>query len=218
MPASRRSFVLRHTRLRPVPGLGGVRLHLADDALALWRAVQLETGDPDTPLPFWGFAWGGGLALARFLGERPAAVRGRRVLDVASGSGLCAIVAMLAGASGVTAVDIDPFAIAAIEVNAKANGVRLAVARRDVLDDAPPPADVVLAADWAYEERLAGRVLPWLQRAALAGSEVLIGDPGRRYLPVDALEQLAVYEVRTTTELEDLALKRGRVYGLRPAG
>lgn len=214
MTAWRRAFVLRHTRLRPVPGLGPLRLHLADEALPLWHAVQVETGDPDAALPYWAFAWGGGLALAHDLAEHPEAVAGRRVFDLASGSGLCAIAALLAGASDATAADIDPFAAAAIALNARANVVRVAVIRRDVLDDEPPDADVILAGDWAYEAGLAARVLPWLRRARERGIDVLVGDPGRRYLPTDDLVELAKYEVRTTTELEDLDLREGRVYRL----
>src|SRR5512144_2173152 len=117
MAASTRAFVLRQTRLRPVPGLDHVRLHLADEVLPLWHAVQVETRDPDAALPYWAFAWGGGLALVRYLADRPGAVTGRRVLDLASGSGLCAIAALQAGAAAVTGVDIDPFAAAAISVN-----------------------------------------------------------------------------------------------------
>ena len=202
-----------------MPGLGRLRLHLADDVLALWRATQLASGDPDAPLPYWAFAWGGGLALARYLREHPETVAGRRVLDVASGSGLVAIAAMRAGASEATAVDIDPFATAAIELNAQTNGVRVAVLRRDVLDDPQPPpdVDVVLAGDCWYEARFAARVTPWLRRASDAGLDVLIGDPGRRYLPVAELVKVAAYDVRTTTELEDLDLKRGTVYRLRSA-
>jgi predicted nicotinamide N-methyase len=220
MAVSPRSFVLRHTRLTPVdvPAPGGeqVRLHLADEALPLWHAVQVETGDPDAPLPYWAFAWGGGLAIAHYLAEHPDAVAGRRVLDLAAGSGLCAIAALRAGASDATAVDIDPFAAAVIALNARANGLRVSVVRRDILDEDPPDTDVVLAGDWAYEARLAVRVLPWLRRARDRGIEVLVGDPGRRYLPVPDLEELARYEVRTTTELEDLELREGRVYRLAP--
>src|SRR5688500_17129087 len=127
MASSPRSFVRRHTRLRVVPGLDDIRLHLADDALALWRAVQVESGDPDTPIPYWAFAWGGGLAIARYLRDHPEAVAGRRVFDLGSGSGLCAIAAGTAGAAEVVACDIDPFAAAAIELNARSNGVRLAI-------------------------------------------------------------------------------------------
>jgi len=214
MAASPRAFILRQTRLRPVPGLDAIRLHLADEILPLWHAVQLETGDPDTALPYWAFAWGGGLAVARYLGEHPEAVADRRVLDLGSGSGLVAIAAMRAGASAVVACDIDPFAVAAIPLNARANGVRLDVIRRDLLDEAPPDVDIVVAADTWYDAALAGRVLPWLRRAQAAGIDVLVGDPGRADLPTDALVELAVYEVRTTTDMEDLRLTRGRVYRL----
>ncbi len=217
MTASPRAFVIRHTRLRPVPGLDPLRLHLADDALGLWHAVQVETGHPDAALPYWAFAWGGGLALAQYLAEHPEAVAGRRVFDLASGSGLCAIAALLAGAAEATAADIDPVAAAAIALNARANGVRVAVVARDVLDEEPPDVDVILAGDWAYEAGLAARVLPWLRRGAAQGIEILVGDPGRRYLPTADLVELAAYEVRTTTELEDLDLREGRVYRLAPA-
>ena len=216
MASSPRAFVLRHTRLRPVPGLEEIRLHLADEVLPLWHAVQVETADPDAPLPYWAFAWAGGLALGRYLREHPEAVAGRRVFDLGSGSGLVAIAAMRAGATAVVACDIDPFAAAAIELNAHANGVRIAVVRRDVLDEDPPDVDVVVAGDTWYEAGLAERVLPWLRRARARGIDVLVGDPGRRYLPTADLSELATYPVRTTTELEDLELKQGRVYALAP--
>jgi predicted nicotinamide N-methyase len=212
--SSRRAFVARHAILRPVPGLEAIRLHLADDVLGLWRAVQVETGDPDADLPYWAFAWGGGLAIGRYLSDHPEAVAGRRLLDVASGSGLCAVAAIRAGAREATAADIDPFAVAAIGLNAKANGCRIAVAGRDLLDDDPPDVDVVLAGDVCYEARLADRILPWLRLARDRGIDVLLGDPGRRYLPAEGLVEVARYEVRTTTELEDLALKEASVYRL----
>jgi predicted nicotinamide N-methyase len=214
--ASNRAFVLHHTRLRPVPGLDEIRLHLADAVLPLWHAVQLETDDPDAALPYWAFAWAGGLAIGRYLREHPGSVAGRRVFDLASGSGLCAIAALRAGAVEATGADIDAFAAAAIELNARANSCRVTVVRRDVLDDAPPDVEVILAGDCWYDARLAERVLPWLRRARERGIEVLVGDPGRRYLPTDQLVELAAYEVRTTTELEDLDQKHGRVYALRP--
>jgi len=216
MVSSKRAFVLRHTHLRPVDRLGGIRLHLADDVLRLWRAVQVETNDPDAALPYWAFAWGGGLALGRYLREHPEAVAGRRVFDLASGSGLCAIAAMRGGASEATAADIDGFAGAAITLNARANGYRISATDRDVLDEGTPDTDVILAGDCWYEELLAERVLPWLRRAQARGIHILVGDPGRRYLPNDDLVEVATYEVRTTTELEDLDLKRGTVYTLKP--
>jgi predicted nicotinamide N-methyase len=214
--AAPRAFVLRHTRLRPVPGLEEIRLHLAEEVLPLWHAVQVETDDPDAALPYWAFAWAGGLAISRYLRDHPEVVAGRRVFDLASGSGLCAIASMRAGADSASGVDIDPFAAAAIELNARANGHRVSAVRRDVLDEEPPDVDLVVAGDCWYDATLADRVLPWLRRVQDRGIDVLVGDPGRRYLPTDALVELASYEVRTTTELEDLVLKQGRVYALRP--
>jgi predicted nicotinamide N-methyase len=214
--SSGRPFVLRQTQLGAVPGLEGIRLHLADEVLPLWHAARIETGEADPALPYWAFAWAGGLAIARYLGEHPEVVVGRRVFDLASGSGLCAIAAMQAGAARVTAADTDPFAAAAIELNARANRVRVHVVDRDVLDDDEPPAvDIILAADCWYEAGLAERVLPWLHRARARSIDILVGDPGRRYLPTEDLIELAEYDVRTTTQLEDLELKIGRVYALR---
>ena len=216
MAPSPRAFVLRQTRLRPLPDVEEIQLHLADEVLPLWHAVQVETGDPDAALPYWAFAWGGGLAIGRYLQEHPETVAGRRVFDLASGSGLCAIAAMQAGAAAVTGADIDPFAAAAMTLNARANRTRITVVGRDVLDEEPPDADVILAGDCWYEARLAERVLPWLQRARNRGLDIVVGDPGRRYLPTDEFVELATYDVRTTTELEDLDRKTGRVYALRP--
>jgi len=221
MAASARAFVLRHTRLRPVPDIEGIRLHLADEVLLLWHATQVETGDDDAPLPYWAFAWAGGLAIARHLEAHPEAVAGRRVFDIGSGSGLCAIAALRAGATEATAADIDSYAAAAIPLNARANRQRVAVIHRDVLDEDPPDVDIILAGDCWYEVGLAARIVPWLARAHDQGIDVLLGDPGRRYLPADGLEERATYEVRTTTELEDMDQKRARVLAFpvnRPGG
>jgi predicted nicotinamide N-methyase len=215
MATNPRAFVLRHTRLQPVPGLDELRLHLSDDVFALWGAVQNETGDRDAPIPYWAFAWGGGLAIASYLRDRPAVVAQRRVLDVASGSGLCALAAAVSGAAEVTAVDIDPFAIAAIGLNARANHAHVNVRRDDVLLDDPPDVDVILAGDCWYEESFGTRVTAWLQIARERGIDVLIGDPGRRYLAHEPLIELASYDVRSTTDLEDLGRTRASVYALR---
>ena len=210
----RRALVGRHTRLRPVDGVTEVRLHLADEAAPVWHATEEALGIAGAPIPFWAFAWAGGLAIARFLEEHPDEVRGKQVVDLATGSGLCAIVAMRQGAVRATGIDIDPFAEAAVALNARANGVRVGFIGRDVLDGGPPEADVLLAGDTWYEGPLADRVLPWLRRTAANGTRVLIGDPGRRYLPADDLIPLAAYEVHTTTLLEDRAVLRARVFTL----
>jgi predicted nicotinamide N-methyase len=218
MAASPRAFVLRNAQLSPVPGLEDIRLYLAAEVLTVWRAVQIETGDPEAALPYWAVAWSGGLAIGHYVREHPDAVSGRRVFDLGSGSGLCAIAAMRAGAARATGADIDEFAAAAIQLNARANGCRVTVVRRDVLDEGPPDVDVILAGDCWYEAPLAARVLPWLERARARGIDVLIGDPGRRYLPADGVTELARYGARTTTDLEDLGHREATVYALRPTG
>jgi predicted nicotinamide N-methyase len=210
-PADLRAFVRRHTRLAPVPDIPGLRLHVADDVARVGRAVTAELGLPDADLPYWAFAWAGGLAVARYLVEHPTEVAGLRVVDVGSGSGLCAIAAVRAGAGAVRAFDIDPLAEAAIAVNARANDVRVGFGRRDPLDESPPPCDVILAGDVCYQETMAARMLAWLRLAADGGTRILLGDPGRPYLPVD-LERLATYRVRTSLELEDAEVKEAAVY------
>ncbi len=165
------------------------------------RQAADELGDPDAGLPFWAFAWAGGLAVARYLLDHPEEVAGRRVLDMASGSGLCAIVALRAGALAAHAYDVDPLSEAAVALNARANGVRVGFGRRDLLGGVPPPAEVILAGDVFYEETMAARMFDWLRLAAGQGSRVLFGDPYRRYLP-SGLVCLATYRLRTSREIE----------------
>jgi predicted nicotinamide N-methyase len=210
----RRSLVARHTRLVPVAGVPGIRLHLADEVDPVWRATEEALGSEGAPIPFWAFAWAGGLALARYLDEHPAEVAGLRVLDFATGSGLVAIAAARAGAAEVVAADIDPFAEAAVGLNARANRVHLSFVHRDLLDEPPLEVDVLLAADTWYEGPLAERVLPWLRTAAAGGTRVLLGDPGRKYLPATGFAELARYEARTTTTLEDRDVVEARVFTL----
>ena len=189
----------------------GVRLHLADDVTTVWRRTGATFATADPALPYWAFAWAGGLAICRYLLDHPNEVDGRRVLDIATGSGLCAVVALRARALSVHATDIDPFAEAAVAVNARANGVRVGFSRRDLLDAPPPDCDVILAGDVCYEETMARRMLEWLRVAASRGIRVLIGDPGRTYLPPD-LEPLATYHVRTSREIEASDARPATVY------
>jgi predicted nicotinamide N-methyase len=210
-PANLRAFVRRNTRLTPVPGLPGLRLQLADDVMVVMQLAGGELGQSDPALPFWAFAWAGGLAVSQYLVDHPEEVAGRRVLDVASGSGLCAVVAMRLGAASVHAIDIDPFSQAAVALNARANGVRVGFSRQDLLGAPPPPCDVILAGDVCYEEIMAGRMLEWLRLAARGGTRVLLGDPGRTYLPA-GLERLASYRVQTSLELEDAETKDSAVF------
>jgi predicted nicotinamide N-methyase len=179
-------------RLVQVPFVAELRLVLAEDAIVWWARMEADAGAA-LSAPFWATAWPGGQAVARYLLDRPATVAGRRVLDVASGSGLVAIAAAMAGAAAVTANDIDPYAVAAISLNARANGVAVTTCDADLLDGHGGDAQVVLAGDVFYHEALAQRIWPFLQRAAARGARVLIGDPGRQYLPQDGLTTVASY-------------------------
>ena len=210
----RAAFITSHTVLQPVPHAPEISLWLADEITPIWRLTEEELGEMGLPPPFWAFAWAGGQALARYLLDHREVVAGKRVVDFASGSGLVAVAAMKAGAVEVLAADIDPFCGAALALNAEANGVEARFTDRDLLDEAPPAADVILAGDICYEKPLAERVMAWLREGRAAGAEVLIGDPGRTYFPKTGLEQLAEYQVPTTRELEDMEVKRTRVWRL----
>ncbi|HEX4179740.1 MAG TPA: 50S ribosomal protein L11 methyltransferase [Caulobacteraceae bacterium] len=208
----RRAFILANTHIQNPPHTPELRLHLADEITPIWRLTEAELDRIGLPPPFWAFAWAGGQALARYLLDHPGEAAGRRVVDFASGSGLVAIAAMKAGAASALAADIDGFCAAAVAVNAAENGVEVAFTDRDLLDAPPPDCDLITAGDICYEKPLAERVLAWLALAHARGSRVLIGDPGRAYFPRQGLVRLAEYQVETTRELEDMAVKKTGVW------
>ena len=213
MIPDRAAFITANTRLLAVPHAPEIVLHLADEATELWEKTEEELGQIGLPPPFWAFAWAGGQALARYVLDHPVTVRGLRVLDVATGSGLVAIAAAKVGAASVTAVDIDAFCEAAVALNARENGVTVAAETRDPTgsDDG---WDVILAGDICYERSMTAAMMDWLGPIASTGRTILIGDPGRTYLPKDRLVRLAEYEVPVTRALEDLEIKRTSVWRL----
>ena len=208
------AFIRAETRLLPVPHAPEILLHVADEATELWRRTEEELGEIGLAPPFWAFAWAGGQALARYILDHPESVRGKRVLDFASGSGLVAIAAMKAGAAEAVACDIDAFAVAAIALNAGANGVAVSPVQADLVGQ-DGGWDAVLAGDICYERDLAARVTGWLMSLSARGATVLIGDPGRSYLPRERLENLAFYQVPVTRTLEDADIKKTRVWRFR---
>jgi predicted nicotinamide N-methyase len=205
-------FILANTRLTNPPHTPEIALYLADEITPIWRMTEEELGQIGLPPPFWAFAWAGGQALARYLLDHPAEVKGKSVFDVGAGSGLVAIAAMQAGAKSAIGADIDGFCAAAVELNSRANGVEVGFRRLDPLAAPPPPADVICAGDIFYEQPLADRAMNWLARAREAGSRVLLGDPGRSYFPKSGLVKLAEYSVETTRELEDALVKKTAVW------
>ena len=188
-----------------------ISLLTAVPTLELWELWQ-RTGRDDPP--FWAYPWAGGQALARYLLDHPGIVAGRRVLDVASGSGLVAIAAARAGAASVVAGDIDPHAVAAIAINASANGVEVNPRVFDLAADEAGDAEVVLAGDVFYQRELAELALRFLRAAAQAGAEVLVADPGRAFVPADSLTALERYQVPVLTVIEDAPVKSVTVYRL----
>lgn len=212
--AARQALVRARTRVQAPPAVPELRLHLADDLTTVWEEVEREIGTGELAPPFWAFAWVGGQGLARYLLDEPGEVAGRRVLDLATGSGLCALAARRAGAAAVLAADVDPLAEAAVALNAGLNGLDVRFCGDDLLDRPAPDVDVVLAGDVCYDRHMADRVLPWLREAASAGVRVLLGDPGRHYLPQTGLVRLAAYDVPTTRDLEGVPLKHTRVFAL----
>jgi len=238
------AFIRANTCLAAPPLVPEITLHLAAEPIALWERTERDAGQAGLPPPFWAFPWAGGQVLARYLLDHPECTAGRAVLDLAAGSGLVAIAAAKTGAVSVTASDTDPLAAAATRLNAAVNGVTLTATVGDILDggildggildggtrdsgtrdsgtrdggmrgggiDGP---DVVLAGDAFYEKPMADRVLPFLERARAAGALVLVGDPGRAYLPRDCFAAVATYDVPVSRALENAAIKRTTVWRL----
>jgi predicted nicotinamide N-methyase len=196
-----------------------IRLHQADDPIGLWELNEGEYRSEQPP-PFWAFAWAGGIALARYVLDHPALATGRRVLDLAAGSGVVAIAAALAGAVGVRAVEVDPLAVTAIDLNVSANGVAGVVAAElgDIVDGDAGDAELVLAGDVFYSKAMADRVFGFLRRSARQGATVLVGDPGRAFLPRAQLIALTTIDVPVTWALESAQVKQTTVYRLPGPG
>jgi predicted nicotinamide N-methyase len=209
-------FVRRNTAIVTPPLVPEIRLHLATEITPIWRATEETLARNAVPPPFWAFAWAGGQALARYLLDHPQEVAGRVVLDFGSGSGLVAIAAAKAGAAHVLAAETDHFAAAAIAANAALNEVSVTVTTVDLIDTADLCWEVVTAGDICYEQPMADRVTAWLRLLAKGGKLVLLGDPGRTYLPVDGLQERSRYLVATSRDLEDCETREAVVWQVRP--
>ncbi|NMO53333.1 methyltransferase [Actinoplanes sp. TBRC 11911] len=207
-------FIRTHTIPRPVPFVPEIRLYQAEEPIALWEKTESESATQQPP-PFWAFAWAGGQALARHILDNPTLVADRPALDLATGSGLVAVAAAKAGAHPVTANDIDPLSLAAATVNAELNNVRVRTIEADMLS-ADPPEPVVLAGDVFYSREMAARVLPFLRRAAGRGALVLVGDPGRAYLPTDRMIRQTTYEVPVEITLESVPTRPTTIWQVLP--
>jgi predicted nicotinamide N-methyase len=209
-------FIRRNTAITAAPLVPEIRLHLATEITPIWQATEESLARSGLPPPFWAFAWAGGQALARYLLDHPEQVAGRTVLDFGAGSGLVAIAAAKAGAEFVLAAEIDHFAAAAIAANAVLNEVAVTVTTADVIGTADPRWAVITAGDVCYEQPMADRVTAWLRVLAAFGSLVLLGDPGRAYLPAEGLRERARYLVPTSLEIEDRETRDGVAWEVLP--
>ncbi|MCW2237544.1 class I SAM-dependent methyltransferase [Azospirillum canadense] len=211
-------FVRTNTTVATTPLLPEIRLHLATEVTPLWEATEESLRESNVPPPYWAFAWPGGQAVARLVLDRPDLVAGKSVLDFAAGTGLVGIAAMKAGATRVQSCDIDRFALAAIAVNAELNGVEVKAVSADLVGRDLPGIDVVLAGDVCYEKPMADRVTAWLRGIAATGTLVLLGDPGRAYVPTSGIERIGRYTVPTSLELEDRETRDTTIWRLLPEG
>ncbi len=207
------AFVLSHTRPLLVPSVPEISLYQADELTSLWQMTEADLARNQLPPPFWAFPWAGGQALARYILDNPNCVRGKRIVDVACGSGLVAIAAARAGAAEVTANDIDPYCRAAVSLNAALNGVDIAFDGRDLLAGPVPEADVFLAGDIAYEKVMSTAMLTFFSRAVSLGSAVYLGDPHRAYFP-QGLRRCAEYDIVTTADIENSDVKTTTIWAL----
>ncbi|SMC77064.1 methyltransferase [Rhizobium sp. RU36D] len=207
-------FILDNTALIAPPHVPEIRLRLASEVHDLWLKTEEDLEQIGLPPPFWAFAWAGGQGLARYVLDHPETVSGKRVVDFASGSGLVAIAAKLAGAEHVLAADIDPWTETAIGLNAAENGVAVEFVGADIVGR-DLDADILLAGDVFYDRDFANALIPWFDRLNAGGVRVLVGDPGRSYCPRDRMEPLATYEVPVTRVLEDSEVKKTTVWRFR---
>lgn len=208
----RRAFVLEHTRLVEVPLVPELRLYCAASVTPVWFEIARWLEDDDADVPFWCVPWAGGQALARWVLDHPEVVRGARVLDFACGSGLVGLAAALAGAH-VRAVDVDPLARVATDMNARENGLSVEVATTDLVGDALEDVDVVLAGDVWYEPGPSARFRRWFRKLASSNKTVLTADSGRPYAPKRTRE-LARYEVPTPFDLEAMTVRTARILAM----
>ncbi|MGY2993488.1 class I SAM-dependent methyltransferase [Mesorhizobium sp. URHB0026] len=208
-------FIKANMRLASVPALPEIRLYTSHPSSGLRRLVEDDDADSQEPQPpYWAYAWAGGAVLARYVLDHPEIVAGRRVLDLGAGSGIVGIAAAKAGAGAVMAAEVDRNGVAALALNAAANGVTITIMGNDITTGPPPAVHLVLAGDVFYGQGVALGMMPFLDRCLAAGVEVLVGDPGRAYLPRSRLRLVAEYKVPDFGEAKDASLKPSAVFRL----
>jgi predicted nicotinamide N-methyase len=205
---SPQEFIRANMPVMAVPTIPEIVLHSATPASGLRRLIASDA-HPDPEPPYWAYHWAGGAVLARYFLDHPEIVRGQRVLDLGSGSGIVGIAAAKAGAIHVITAETDQNAIVAQQLNAGLNNVALTSMHADLTAGPALDVDLVAVGDLFYAPDLAQRVLGFLDRCLLAGAKVLIGDPGRADLPRDRLQLIAEYSVPDFGQVTDATVHAG---------
>ena len=202
-----------------LPGCNGLKLYLIDEQYsldALDAAAQQRV--MNNPL-YWMFCWASGHAMAELIIQGGLDVKGLRVLDFGSGSGVVAIAAALAGADLVIASDIDPFSQQAIALNAHLNQC---ADRLHIIGDyknihslnanksmqADKGLDLITMADVLYDSEntpLIDELLPLAKRLCLADSRVndftharfdeVAQHPGETFPPLGGFDEFSMVKI-----------------------
>lgn len=182
----------------------------------LWKAARAL--NEKAPVPYWGIVWPGGRGLARYVLDNPHMFAGRRVLDIGTGSGICAVAAAMAGAE-VTGVDIRAEALELAQRTADANGVEC---RWELPSKAsfPLPSmeryDIMLAGDLFNEEAFSRNVIAALRELASRGVKNIVADSGRAFRPRTGFEVLCAMKVPVYREIEGVIVRDVNVMCLVP--
>ncbi len=209
-------FIRTQTRIASPSIVPEVQLHLAAEFTPLWQMIEDRLHHAGLPPPFWAVAWPGGQGAARYILDTPDLVKGKRVIDLASGSGLIAIAAMMAGAKSALAVDIDSLAIEAIKLNAEINRVEIKTSERIDFNKPASGADLIFAGDICYQQAMSTTLMRWLRLCVEKGTPVCLSDPGRAYVPQEGLVRVASYDVPTSRDIEDKEMRTASVWKLVP--
>jgi len=206
------AFIRSQTEIKSPTIVPEISLHLVTEVMPLWQYTEDRLQQADLPPPFWAIAWPGGQGIARYILDHPELVRGKRVVDFASGSGIAAIAAIKAGAKQVLAVDIDPLALEAIKLNAENNQTEVLVSDHMDMSKAYTKADIILAGDICYQQSMSTTLTRWLRLCIEEDMTVLLADPGRAYVPQEGLIELMSYDVPTSRDIEDKDMRTVTVW------
>lgn len=142
--------------------------------------------DPEQNLPYWAELWPSGIALAAAITADPALVQSGKTVELGSGVGITAAVALANGAD-LLATDYAPESLTLTRITSLRHTGRepetLHLNWRNPADQASllarGPFDVVLAADVLYERRDIEPLLDLVERLVAPGGLFWLAHPSR---------------------------------------